>query len=388
MKVAIVGCRDAAYLLEQIREKNADYQVVCLGDNNQELHGKIIDELEIVSICDIAYKYNSGEIEGVIITVRKGYHRYCIIQQLQGYGIRNIILLKPSMLTYRLPIVFQKDHPLYEKQWLLCEEEKKPIIQHMETHLADGCNLNCKGCLHFSNLFEREEFPDLDCLLRDIEYIAEKCEIFQFRVLGGEPLLNPRLPFFLERLRQIIPKSDIAVLSNGILIPSMSEELFLTMKRNYIGFNLTVYPPTLKMMDKITNVLIQYGVPYGSHIARTEEFTRFMLLKPNELETTVYTKCESRGIIELYKGRLHKCPLETFVYKYYEKYDLPSVELEGVDIYQKDLDWESLVVGLTAHKGEFCRYCSEEAEMFHWQCGAPRQEDWLVDAEGASDEKA
>lgn len=378
MKVAIVGCRDAAHLMEQIYNNYAQYQVICLGDNNPELHGRQIKGADIFPINIIAEKYHSGDIEGVIIAVRKGYHRYCIIGQLQEYGVQNIILLKPSVLTYQLPIVFDRTDPLYGKQWMCYNKTRKPVLQHLETHVADGCNLNCKGCLHFSNLYDRSDFPDLNNLLRDIEYIAERCEIFQFRILGGEPLLNPELPVFIEKVRKILPDTDIAVLSNGILIPSMPEELFLIMKSNYVGFNLTLYPPTLKLMDKIAAVLNKYGVAYGSHVAQTNEFMRFMALKPGRGNTQIYTKCESRGIIELYGGKLHKCPLEAFVHKFFEEYQIPEVELEGIDIYNPGLDWRNVVTRLTAEKGDFCDYCSEEAESFQWQCGNPRLEDWVV----------
>ena len=38
---------------------------------------------------------------------------------------------------------------------------RKPVLYHFEVHITDHCNLNCKGCAHFSNLC-KPTFADLD----------------------------------------------------------------------------------------------------------------------------------------------------------------------------------------------------------------------------------
>ena len=278
-KVAIFGCRDGRYLYEQIKQSHdAGYEVKYFADNDVGFIGREICDILIVAAVELIDKYESGEIEAVIITVRKGYSRYCIVEQLRQYGIENIILMRPSPLTYSLPIVFDRKDSLYQRQWILLKEVTKPIIYHLEAHAADGCNLNCRGCLHFSNLYNRNEFPDLNKLLEDIEAVSRHCEIFQFRVLGGEPLLNPELPNFLSELRKLLPHTDIAVISNGILIPHIEEFLLDVMRENGIGFNLTLYPPTLRIKDRIYKTLEQAGVSYGSHETETNEFQKFICL--------------------------------------------------------------------------------------------------------------
>ena len=152
MKIAIVGCRDGEYLYDQM-QKNASsrYEVVCFADNNVKLHNTEIAGKKVCSMAEMADRYTRNEIQQVIIAVRKGYSRFCIIEQLKKMGVHNILLLKPSPLTFRLPITFDETSQLYNKQWLDLAKSEKPIIHHLEVNVADGCNLNCRGCLHFSN---------------------------------------------------------------------------------------------------------------------------------------------------------------------------------------------------------------------------------------------
>lgn len=381
MRVAIIGCRDGGYLLEQIKKSGTSkYEVVCFADNNKKLHGEQIEQLPIYSIEYTAQKSRDGEIEGVIIAVRKGYSRFCIIEQLKELQVDNIILLKPSPLTYRLPIVFDEHSELYQKQWLILKDATKPIIHHLEVHAADGCNLNCKGCLHFSNLYHQDDLPDVDVSLQTIEEIGKHCEIFQLRILGGEPLLNPKLEKFLLRLREILPDSDIAVISNGILIPRMKKSLYQTMKEKYIGFNLTLYAPTLKMKDRIYNTLEENGVAYGSHEAMTDKFEKFLLTHPQETDTQPYTTCEPRGILIIKDRHIYKCPIEAYIGKFYQRFQLCLQKVDGLEVNNID-NWDKVVYDLYTKPGDMCRYCSEKSEFFEWGNGNPTPKDWLIDGE-------
>ena len=310
--------------------------------------------------------------------MRKGYSRFQIVRQLKEKEIDNIILVKPSPLTYQLPITFDVNNILYRKQWLHLKDNQKPLIHHLEVNIADGCNLNCKGCLHFSNLYNRNDFPDLDDLLKAIECVSQNCEIFQFRILGGEPLLNPEIENFLIKLRMILPNSDIAVISNGILIPRMNTSLFCKMKENYVGFNLTLYKPTLKMKDAIYNTLKMNEVAFGSHEAQTDKFEKFLMENPNAIDRRTYEKCVPRGIFVIKDNCLYKCPMEAYIGKYCSTYNVHFPEPCGINVFKIRDRWSEVIDELYMKPRELCQYCSDESELYEWSNGKPEKEDWLI----------
>ena len=378
INVAIIGGRDGFHVIEEIKAKaSGQYNVVCLADNNDKLWGTTQNGVSIISVDEAIEKHNAGVIDLFIIAVRKGYSRFCIIQQLHGKGVKNILLVKPAVLTYNLPIVFEKDNPIYKLHWLDLREQNRPLIHHLEANLADGCNLNCKGCLHFSNLYDRDDIPDWKELIQTITEISKRVDIFQFRVLGGEPLLNNDLEGFLVQLRRVLPETDLAVISNGILIPNMPRNLYKTMHKLHLGFNLTLYPPTLKKKEQIYGVLNEECVAYGSHEVKIDRFEKFIKLSPGS--ERAYEKCEPRGILVVKGRRLYRCPIEAYINKLYEKYDIRLKAPEGIDIYDDTLDWEKVVNDLYESPRPLCTYCAEESVFYDWSSGKPQLEDWVVE---------
>ncbi len=382
MKVAIFGVRDGEYVLERLREEiHGDECIISLSDNDKNKQGKTVSGKEVVDPEKLKQMYLKGEVDTVWIAIRNGYNRYSIVSQLQKAGIKNLSLIKPSVLTYRLPLGLTGNakNPC-SKQIVDLVQIEKPIIYYLEVHAMDSCNLNCKGCLHYSSLYPANEYPDLDRLLEDIKYLSVKTQIFQLRVLGGEPLLNPNLKKFLKELREILPETDLSVVSNGILIPKQDKELFNIMRECEIGFNLTLYPPTRHMKDVIYKVLNENRVHYGSHLAKIDEFSKNLSLKEQSRVDTAYKHCISRDSLFLREGKLYKCPCEALINRFYDEFHIPMHMESGLNIYDPSIEWEKTLVHMCEYPGNLCRYCSDVPQPYQWEIATnPKMEDWLID---------
>ena len=62
-----------------------------------------------------------------------------------------------------------------------------PFLNYLETNVVDHCNLNCKECAHFSNIYDNN-YVNLVDYEHDIKLISQKFNVCYFRILGGEPL--------------------------------------------------------------------------------------------------------------------------------------------------------------------------------------------------------
>ena len=76
---------------------------------------------------------------------------------------------------------------------LTMNKMRGPFIS-FEYHLADHCNLNCKGCDHFSPIAETK-LTEFTQFKKDINRMSELFEkkAKSIHILGGEPLLNPEI---------------------------------------------------------------------------------------------------------------------------------------------------------------------------------------------------
>lgn len=90
------------------------------------------------------------------------------------------------------------------------------MINYIETHITEACNLRCRGCSHFS-VFAKPKHKDIEEFRREFKRLAEIDDIRIIRIMGGEPLLNPDFMEYLRIVREFFPNSDVVLVTNGIL---------------------------------------------------------------------------------------------------------------------------------------------------------------------------
>jgi MoaA/NifB/PqqE/SkfB family radical SAM enzyme len=74
----------------------------------------------------------------------------------------------------------------------------KPVLPYVEMHVVDHCNLNCKGCSHFSPIAD-ELFTDIGEFTRDLQQLRRLVSNIEvIRLMGGEPLLHPNITDFIR----------------------------------------------------------------------------------------------------------------------------------------------------------------------------------------------
>lgn len=111
-----------------------------------------------------------------------------------------------------------------------------------ETHIVEHCNLNCSSCCHFSPL-AKEEYLAPERFEKDCKRIAELTKRLRYiRLLGGEPLLHPKITDFFDIARTYFPDTPLSLSTNGVLLPAMPDDFWASCKRNEVEINVTDYP--------------------------------------------------------------------------------------------------------------------------------------------------
>ena len=259
--------------------------------------------------------------------------------------------------------------------WL---SRNKSFMPHLETHVTDICNLNCKGCSHFANLFTEPNIYDLRQFQKDLARIAECFDVIRFRLMGGEPFLVENIGDFVKIARACLPNTDIRIVTNGLLIPSLPEKTFECLRDNDIIVTVSVYPPVAAHLENIANTLKTFGVKYKALPVR--EFFAYMVPNGTSDPASVHDYCMNYPCRVLRAGKLYKCPVEAMIFKFQECFPnlYPTHLLErGIDIYSAN------VTELFYHLREcieLCRYCFFPARKFAWTNNSkPRAEDWFYE---------
>jgi GTP 3',8-cyclase len=103
-------------------------------------------------------------------------------------------------------------------------------LQDLRISVTDQCNFRCTYCMPKEIFGPDYPFlPQSELLSFDeIERIASqfaRAGVEKIRITGGEPLLRKGLPELLKRLRAIDGIRDIALTTNGVLLPRLASEL-------------------------------------------------------------------------------------------------------------------------------------------------------------------
>jgi len=103
-------------------------------------------------------------------------------------------------------------------------------LRDLRVSVTDRCNFRCTYCMPAEIFGEQYRFLPRAQIL-SFEEIERLVRIFadlgvaKLRVTGGEPLLRHRLPQLIERLTGVPGIEEIALTTNGTLLPQRAEEL-------------------------------------------------------------------------------------------------------------------------------------------------------------------
>ena len=236
--------------------------------------------------------------------------------------------------------------------------------------LAKHCNLNCKGCDHFSCIAE-EKYPDFHIVSRDLNRIKDIFgdKVEQIALLGGEPLLNNQINDYCELSRKLFPKSKIVILTNGTLLLKKGEDFWDCCRKNEIVIRITRYP--IKFDYEGTEKFIEEKGIVIEHMARSEREVKTMYCLPIDLQgkqnpKTSYMMCgKGNDCITLENGKLYTCtmiPNIAIFNKFFNK-KLIVTKDDYIDIYEYDNPDE--ILARLAEPVPFCRYC----DNMHFRSG-------------------
>jgi cyclic pyranopterin phosphate synthase len=120
--------------------------------------------------------------------------------------------------------------PLKTLEAVPSQDRYQRSLRELRMSVIDRCNFRCTYCMPADSLQVKGGFLPLEKLLTDHE-IEDLVRAFvdlgvrKLRLTGGEPLLRPGLPALVEQLAAIPGLDDIALTTNGVMLPRLADDL-------------------------------------------------------------------------------------------------------------------------------------------------------------------
>ena len=282
---------------------------------------------------------------------------------MREYGVKKIYWYYDAFQN-----TSKQEIDFFDNQCVDLSEWGDLIMPHIELHISDKCNLNCRGCAHFSPLYD-EINADFEKKIADIKAIKNLFDdVLRVDILGGEPLLNSELKKYVIELRKILPRSFIQVYTNGLLIPKLDDDVLEEMKKNNIGMSISEYKPTHEMIDLIRTRLDEYNIRYYvAELCGKQSFNKPLSISSNSRYPRM---CISDGCITVSNGRIARCPTLMYIEKFNEYFDqnLPTDGIFNISDYKSG---EELLVDMKKEV-PLCKHCVKN-EMEWSVCKAQKQ---------------
>lgn len=187
---------------------------------------------------------------------------------------------------------------------------------HVEFILTDFCNLNCRGCAHYSPLAPKEFAPiaELEAAMEHLGLTCG-CSIKEAYLIGGETLLYPQLTLAMHALRKAFPGQNLYIFTNGLLLPKMSDAFWATAKE--LGFILAItrYPINFNY-DALLELCNEKEVKaeiFGDR-AKPDSFYRFPLdPKRRANPFLAHFRCLNRGCLSVLGQNIYPCSISACI---------------------------------------------------------------------------
>ncbi len=361
MRIVIAGWGEESQRLAALlaSEGQGEYEICWIADEDSSCWGeaRLPDALRvrIGSLAGAARLYHEGKADAFLVpSVKENPNGWTMAERIMRFSVPEQALLYAPRETL-------------QDLSAICPYEERRELDYMEFHAADHCNLNCKNCSMFSALVDGPVFADY----RETAEGLRKLKTFfthikTIRILGGEPLLNPELFRYLYLVREVYPHTDIRVITNGILVPKMGEELIQALVDVSASFIVTGYPALAGSLDDMADHLRRKGI---RHVVSptVHEFQKIYNAAGDSDPVKVFSQCNWRGTCANLKGHRISACFVPFVFPYLERaFQLEHPEDETIDLFEEGLTVRKIRERMNSPM-DICRFCAHRGQFVPWE---------------------
>jgi organic radical activating enzyme len=241
---------------------------------------------------------------------------------------------------------------------------EKLFLRNVDIIITERCSLKCKDCSNLMQYYKKPQNCNLEEVLRTIEvFCSYMDEVFEFRVIGGEPFMNKDFHLVVNKLIDESKVRKIAIYTNGTILPS--EAQMSCLQNNKVLLCITDYGDLSRKLNELTQELQKKGIVYYVYKDRgwTSCSTVTRYERTIEQNEDVFKKCCAKNLATLSDGKLYRCPFAAnasrlkatpdYIGDYINILEMPLNAIDFIDIKNRI---RSFLIEKT--KLETCDYCN------------------------------
>jgi len=187
-------------------------------------------------------------------------------------------------------------------------DETKTYIRSLDIVITTKCSMNCESCANLMQYYVAAKNTDSE-ILKAVKIISENVDhISEYRVIGGEPLMNKKWAEITNGILDQNPDRAVYIYTNATICPK--DEQLESFKGKNLHFYITDYDKLSRNMDKVIEALNKHDISYyrkpaGNWVdcSRIRKHNRTI----SRLKQ-VFKECCAKQLYTLLNGKLYTCP--------------------------------------------------------------------------------
>ncbi len=232
-----------------------------------------------------------------------GYHEfYSPLELLENYDVNKYEhTVSQSYMEKRLAVC-KKSHKAYF-------DDSKTYMRSVDVMVTTKCSLKCNNCSNLMQYYTNAEDTDHEKILAALEIIDENVDdISEYRVIGGEPLINKGWAHIVNGISEKNAERQIFIYTNGTIAPK--EEQLESFHGKNVNFIITDYGKLSRNIDKLTEQLTKHAISYDRSPA--QDWVDCSSIKHHKRTARgnqeVFKQCCVKYVYTLLDGKLYRCP--------------------------------------------------------------------------------
>ncbi len=260
-------------------------------------------------------------------------------EQLNDLGFRNIFSPLELFRSYEVKRYKHRASQSYMEKKIsnamkineLYFDDAKTYLRSLDVVITTKCSLNCSGCSNLMPYYNSQTNTDNE-ILEAVKIISENVDhISEYRIIGGEPLMNNNWAQITMGLIEQDPSRSVYIYSNATICPKDNHlEMF---EGKNLHFYLTDYGDLSRNMDRVIASLKKHNIgfyrkPAGNWVdcSGIKQHNRSI----PELKQ-VFKECCATELYTLLDGKLYTCP---FIANAANLNAIPDIKSNYVDLFE------------------------------------------------------
>jgi hypothetical protein len=184
-------------------------------------------------------------------------------------------------------------------------------VKYLDVVVTERCSMKCIDCSNLMQYYKNAKNSDLNQLLFSLDrFMKIVDQVYEFRVIGGEPFVNQELYKILEVAVNYNNLENVIIYTNAQHIPN--DRTLHVLKNKKIKLDITNYKSVgrSKKHDELIKTLIENKINYITHEANlwTDSGRIKFRNKSNEELKNMFKNCCVNDVLTLLNGFIYRCP--------------------------------------------------------------------------------